>query len=309
MKSQFLESASVFIRGMAMGAADVVPGVSGGTIAFITGIYARFIGSLNAIDLECLKLLCKLEFAAIWKRLDAGFLLTLMAGIITAIFSLAHGLDYLIDHYPILLWSVFFGLITASALSLLWQNFGIKFAPIALLLLGAGLMFMISSSSFIQLSPTLPFVYLAGVIAISAMLLPGLSGSFLLLLFGLYEPTLEAVKTFDLAYIASFGLGAVTGLIIFSKLIHWLLGHFYQCTLMFLIGLLFGSLYEIWPWRLVLETGGETDRGLPALPATLTDMGQDAMLYPALACMISALSFVLFIEYLARRFSHGNHQH
>lgn len=297
----FIPALSIFIRGMAMGAADVVPGVSGGTIAFITGIYARLIGSLNAIDTECIKQLGRFQLAEVWRKVDAGFLLILMAGILTSIFSLAHGIDYLIDHYPILLWSVFLGLIASSAMTLLAKHFRFCFLTLLFLALGMGLMLLISSGEFIQLSPKLPMVYLAGVIAISALLLPGLSGSFLLLLFGLYEPTLEAVKALDAAYLISFGLGAVTGLLLFSKLIHWLLAHHYQSTLMFLVGLLLGSLYELWPWRLLSEAGSN----VPVLPGTLAEQGQNPMLYPALACMIFALIFVLVMEYLAGRFSSG----
>lgn len=284
-----------------MGAADVVPGVSGGTIAFITGIYGRLINSLQSVDLECLKLLFRFDIKQLWQRVDGSFLLVLLAGILTSIFSLAHGIDYLLDNYPILIWSVFFGLIASSAVSLLIKE-GLKSSqikPVSLIFLGVGiaLMVLISTSSFIQLSPTLPFVFLAGIIAISAMLLPGLSGSFLLLLFGLYEPTLEAVKAFDLAYIFSFGAGAVTGLILFSRVIHWLLKHHFVNTLMLLIGLLFGSLYEVWPWH-SLELSSA-----PVLPITFIESGRDAMLYPALGCMISAVIFVLLLEYITGRFS------
>lgn len=291
-----------------MGAADVVPGVSGGTIAFITGIYGRLIQSLKSADLECVRLLCRLDFKAVWRRVDGGFLLTLMAGILTAIFSLAHGIDYLLDHHPILIWSVFFGLIASSAFILMLKNGQIKPAPCLFLALGIGVMVLISQGSFIQLPATLPFIFLAGVIAISAMLLPGLSGSFLLLMFGLYEPMLESVKALNLAVIASFGLGAVTGLLLFSRFIHWLLKHYYTHTLMLLTGLLLGSLYEIWPWKLVKE--GFIKEGIiegsaktPVLPGTFEQYGQDAMLYAALGCMISAIVFVLLLEYISGRFS------
>jgi len=287
-----------------MGAADVVPGVSGGTIAFITGIYGRLIQSLKSADIECLKLLLRLDFKAVWQRVDGSFLLALMAGILISIFSLAHGIDYLLDHHPILIWSAFFGLIASSAISLILKNGQAKPLPLIFLALGIGLMVLISNSSFIQFEVSLPFVFLAGVIAISAMLLPGLSGSFLLLLFGLYEPTLEAVKNLDFAYLLNFALGATTGLLLFSRLIHWLLKNYYVNTLMLLIGLLFGSLYEIWPWRLFNETVKT-----PVLPATFAQTGQEAMLYAALGCMISAAVFVLLLEYISGRFSREDNRH
>ena len=293
----------IFIRGAAMGAADLVPGVSGGTIALITGIYERLIASLQSFDLECLRLLLKMDFASVWKKLDGRFLLTLIAGVLTSIFSLAHGIDYLLGQYPIYIGSVFFGLIAASAATLLVKNLKVQSLPLFFLALGIGLMLLLSGNSYIQLSPALPFVFLAGLITISAMLLPGVSGSFLLLLFGLYEPTLEAAKVFDLAYLSSFAMGAATGLLLFSRLIHWLLKNHYLNTLMLLIGLLFGSLYALWPW-VVMESSVK----IPVLPGTLENYGQDAMLYPALGCMISAVAFVCLLEYITGRFSREDNQ-
>ena len=286
-----------------MGAADVVPGVSGGTIALITGIYGRLIQSLKSADPECLKMLFRFQFADAWQRIDGSFLLTLIAGILTSVFTLAHGIDYLLDQHPILIWSVFFGIIFSSAISLLLKHGQLKSLPLIFLVSGVGLMMMISSSSFAQLDPSLPAVFLAGVIAISAMLLPGLSGSFLLLMLGLYEPTLEAVKAFDVAYLSSFTAGAIIGLLVFSRLIHWLLESFYVNTLMLLIGLLLGSLYEIWPWHLV-----QASSKVPVFPNTFVQQGRDAMLYPALGCMIFAMAFVLLLDYVTRRFSREDDQ-
>lgn len=295
-RAKWLHALAIYIRGVCMGAADVVPGVSGGTIAFITGIYPKLIDSLTAVDLQSLRLLLRFNIKALWQRFDGNFLVLLFAGILSAIFSLAHLISFLLDTYPILIWSVFFGLISASAITLLVREGIYQLPTLVSFLLGMGLVLVIANLSVHQISPGLPMVYLVGVVAISAMLLPGLSGSFLLLLLGMYEPTLEAVKTFNGAYLLCFALGAVTGLISFSHLISWLLKHHYATTLMFLIGLLFGSLYAVWPWR----TFDDSNQAI--WPSDFALMA-DPMILPALACMILAGVAVLVIEYLASKFS------
>ncbi len=294
--AKWLQGLAIYLRGVAMGTADIVPGVSGGTIAFITGIYARLIDCLTAIDLQSIRLLLRFEIKNLWRRFDGTFLVLLFAGILSAIFSLAHLISFLLQTYPILIWSVFFGLIAASAITLLIREGVYRLSTLISFLLGVALVLLISAQSVHQLSPSLPMVYMVGVIAISAMLLPGLSGSFLLLLFGMYEPTLEAVKTLNGSYLTVFALGAVTGLVSFSHLISWLLKHYYATTLMFLIGLLFGSLYAVWPWQ------AQNGANQPVLPSEYA-LASDPMILPALACMILAVVAVLVIEYLAIRFS------
>lgn len=291
-----LHHLAIYIRGVAMGAADIVPGVSGGTIAFITGIYPKLIKSLTAVDFKSARMLLRFDVKRLWQRFDGTFLFVLFAGILSAIFSLAHFISYLLDTHPILIWSVFFGLIAASAVTLLIREGVYRLSTVISFFLGMALVLFISTMSAHQLSPSLPMVYLAGVIAISAMLLPGLSGSFLLLLLGMYGPTLEAVKNLDGAYLLSFALGAITGLISFSHLISWLLRHHYGTTLMFLIGLLFGSLYAVWPWRAFYEDNRAV---WPSDFAIISD----PMILTALACMILAVVAVLIIEYLASKFS------
>lgn len=300
--SLFRKALGIYVRGFAMGAADVVPGVSGGTIAFITGIYERLIQCLTSVDVRSVQLLFRWRIRELWARIDGNFLLLLLAGILSAIFSLAHVIDFLLDQYPILVWSAFFGLIVASALTLLIKNIQISLQALIFLVLGMILIFLVSTSSYTALDPVLPVVFLAGMIAISAMLLPGLSGSFLLLVFGLYEPTLEAVKALDFAYLLSFAMGAATGLLLFSRLIHWLLKHHYRNTLMLLIGMLFGSLYAVWPWR-SLDTVN-----VPLLPSSLSDLGRDPMLLQALACMLSAAAVVLLFETITGQFARENNQ-
>jgi putative membrane protein len=294
--AKWLQGLAIYLRGIAMGSADIVPGVSGGTIAFITGIYSRLIGCLTAIDIQSIRMLLRFEIKDLWRRFDGTFLVLLFAGILSAIFSLAHLISFLLDTYPILIWSVFLGLIAASAITLLIREGVYRPSTLISFFLGMGVVLVISVQSAHQLNPSLPMVYIVGVIAISAMLLPGLSGSFLLLLFGMYEPTLEAVKTLNGPYLLVFALGAVTGLVSFSHLISWLLKHFYATTLMFLIGLLFGSLYAVWPWQSPIGANR------PVLPSEYAQVA-DPMIIPALVCMILAVVAVLVIEYLASKFS------
>jgi len=295
-RAKWLHALAIYIRGACMGAADVVPGVSGGTIAFITGIYPKLIDCLTAVDLQSLRLLLRFDIKALWQGFDGNFLALLFAGILSAIFSLAHLISFLLDTYPIPIWSVFFGLILASAITLLVREGIYQLSTIVSFMLGIALVLVISGMSAHQVSPALPMVYLIGVVAISAMLLPGLSGSFLLLLFGMYEPTLEAVKSFNGPYLITFALGAATGLISFSHLISWLLKHHYATTLMFLIGLLFGSLYAVWPWR---TFDGSNQAMWPGDFALIAD----PMILPALACMILSAVAVLVIEYYVSKFS------
>lgn len=294
--AKWLQALAIYIRGVAMGAADIVPGVSGGTIAFITGIYPKLIKCLTAIDFESVRMLLRFDIKGLCQRFDGFFLVLLFSGILSAIFSLAHLISYFLDTYPILIWSVFFGLIAASAITLLIREGVYQRSTLISFLLGMALVLFISTMSAHQLTPSLPMVYLVGVIAISAMLLPGLSGSFLLLLFGMYEPTLEAVKTLNGTYLLSFALGAVTGLVSFSHLISWLLKHHYEKTLMFLIGLLFGSLYAVWPWRTFYGSNQ------PVWPSDFA-LTSDPMIVSALTCMILSVGAVLIIEYLASKFS------
>lgn len=289
---KMLEALGIFLRGMAMGAADVVPGVSGGTIAFITGIYERFIKSLRSFDFQALRLLFKFEIKACWRHVDGNFILFLFAGVLTSIFSLAHSIDYLLDNYPILVWSLFLGLIAASAVLFSRKHGSLNPFSLVFLVVGIALVVLVARGPESNMNPGLLVVFGAGVIAISAMLLPGLSGSFLLVLMGLYEPLLEAVKGLEATFLLSFACGAVTGLVSFSHIIHWLLKHHPLNTMMFLIGLLYGSLYAIWPWR-------SADGKSPVLPMGIVD--SDPMILPAFGCMILGILVVCAIEYGASR--------
>ena len=242
----------VYLRGMLMGAADIVPGVSGGTMAFITGIYDRLLASIRAFDLQLLRRLLAADFRGAWNHVDGGFLLALLAGIATSILTLARGISWVLEHHPVPLWAFFFGLILASALVLLRQVEAWHPLRLLVLLAGTAIAAGIALSPMISLDVGLAGVFLAGFLAICAMILPGISGSFILVLLGMYGPTLTAVREFDLAYLLVLAVGAGCGLLCFSRLLHWLLQHFHQATMSLLTGFLFGSLLVVWPWKRTL---------------------------------------------------------
>lgn len=245
----------IYLRGIAMGAADVVPGVSGGTIALITGIYDRLLAALAGADVSAFQLLLKGQWRALWQRLDGSFLLTLLAGIGSAVLLLAELIQWLMQHYPLPLWSFFFGLVAASALWLLREEVPRR-TPLEWLCSLAG----IAIAGTIALSPAGSFVegplgfFLAGALAICAMILPGISGSFILLLLGMYEPVLKAVTSREFLLLGLFIVGCAAGLLAFSRLLHWVLARMRRATMALLAGFLMGSLLTLWPWQAVIST-------------------------------------------------------
>ena len=298
-----LSSAGIFLRGLLMGAADIVPGVSGGTVAFITGIYDQLLDSLRAVDLEFLARLSRLDIAGAWQHINGRFLLALLLGIATSIFSLAQLVSWVLEHHPVPLWAFFFGLILASALVLLREvdNWS---APKVLCLLSAGAVAVcIALSPVMSLEMGLAGVFLAGFLAVCAMILPGISGSFILVLLGMYSTTLVALKSLDLVFILVFVIGAGCGLLCFSRLLHWLLQRFHQGTMAVLTGFLFGSLLVVWPWKRVLEwVEGSHGQLKPAqqFPVSPLDYqiytGQDPQLWFCLSLMIAGFAVVWLIH-------------
>ena len=298
-----LSSAGIFLRGLLMGAADIVPGVSGGTVAFITGIYDQLLDSLRAVDLAFLAKLSRLDIAGAWQHINGRFLLALLLGIATSIFSLAQLVSWVLEHHPVPLWAFFFGLILASAAVLLREvdNWS---APKVLCLLSAGAVAVcIALSPVMSLEMGLAGVFLAGFLAVCAMILPGISGSFILVLLGMYSTTLVALKSLDLVFILVFVIGAGCGLLCFSRLLHWLLQRFHQGTMAVLTGFLFGSLLVVWPWKRVLEwVEGSHGQLKPAqqFPVSPLDYqiytGQDPQLWFCLSLMIVGFAVVWLIH-------------
>ncbi len=239
----------LYLKGLAMGSADVVPGVSGGTIAFITGIYTELLDSIKSVNLQTLVLLFEKGPKAAWKAANGTFLATLLAGILTAILTLAKLIHYLLDQHAVLLWSFFFGLILASSLHMAKQIKQWQSLTLASLLIGVFIAAFISIASPTSIEANYLNIFLAGSIAICAMILPGISGSFILLLMGLYAPVLAAVKGLQLDIMLIFALGAGLGLILFSRLLSWLLHHYQDLMFSLLTGFMLGALLKVWPWK------------------------------------------------------------
>lgn len=249
-----LKNVQLFLKGMAMGAADVVPGVSGGTIAFITGIYEELIGSISNINKHTLTLLFKGEFRELWRSVNGTFLIVLFGGIFTSILTLASVLTYALEHHSILTWSFFFGLVAASV----WMMGGTvrqwSLSAVAAFAAGTLIAYAVTEMSVQSGSEAPWYLVMSGALAICAMILPGISGSFILLLLGSYATVLSAVANRELWTIAYVGIGAVAGLLLFSKALKFIFERYYNITIALLSGFLLGSLNKLWPWKEVLES-------------------------------------------------------
>lgn len=259
----------LYSKGLLMGAADIVPGVSGGTMALITGIYKELIESIDQLNFKQLLVLRKEGFVAFWQSVNGPFLLPLFLGIASGILFLSGGITYLLEHQPILLWSFFFGLILASIYTLINQ-FALKTTThYALLFTGFMIAYSITQLSPAGTSNNLLYLFFSSMIAIIAMILPGISGAFIFILLGVYEEVLATVKGviavllgFDLVNFKTvytkviiIGLGIVVGLKLFSRLLTWLFNHRKEATLSVLIGFMIGALPKIWPWKIEEKNG------------------------------------------------------
>ena len=251
--------ALLFLKGIAMGAADVIPGVSGGTIAFISGIYEELIYSLNKLNFSSLGILFKKGFKSFWKEINGNFLLTLILGIALSFLSLAKLITFLLLNYPILVWSFFFGLIIASVWLIGKELMPLRFNKILAIITGAILAYYITTITPSSGTEDLWYLFLCGMIAICAMILPGISGSFILLLLGAYATVIGAIGNLTTDFSNQIGLvlvviaGCITGLLLFSKGLNWLFKNYRQITIASMTGFLIGSLNKIWPWKQNLE--------------------------------------------------------
>lgn len=255
MKSRrLLDYIFVTLKGMAMGAADVVPGVSGGTIAFISGIYEELITSINSINLSLFTILRKEGIKAAWNQINGNFLISLFVGIFISVLSLAKFLSWLLENEPVLLWSFFFGLVVASIFFVGKEITKWNPGTVIVLAIGALLAFFITELPVSENSDSLPYLFMSGALAICAMILPGISGAFILVLLGSYKTILDAVHERDIKIVATVGLGAIVGLLSFARLLKWMFNHYKNITLALLTGFILGSLNKIWPWKKVLET-------------------------------------------------------
>ncbi|MEN8228545.1 MAG: DUF368 domain-containing protein [Bacteroidota bacterium] len=254
MKNSISKKLLLALRGMGMGAADVVPGVSGGTIAFITGIYEELVYSLKSINLMALSLFFTGRWRSFWKQINGNFLLAVFAGVFISVLSLAKVLEYLLEHQPTLIWSFFFGLILASSYVVSRKIDKWEYPKIVALVGGIGVAFYITSVTPTTTTDAFWFIILAGALASCAMILPGISGSFILLLLGKYSFALHAVNERIVVDLLLLGSGAVVGIVLFANLLSWLLKKHHDITIAVLVGFMIGSLNKIWPWKETLKT-------------------------------------------------------
>jgi len=293
----------IILKGLAMGAADVVPGVSGGTIAFISGIYEELLTSISSLSFKSLKILKSEGVKSFWKAINGNFLISLVVGIGISILSLVKLISWLLDTKPILVWSFFFGLVLASILYIGKQIVQWKFLTFFLLVLSAFIAYWITTLEPLVSAETSPIhLFFAGALAICAMILPGISGAFILVLLGAYKSALEAVDNKDIKLIAIIGAGAIVGLLTFSRILKWLFAHYKNMTLAILTGFVLGSLNKIWPWKETL-TWRMNSHGLQVpvneqSVSPYTFEGDPQLLYAVILAIIGFFS-IFFLEKMA----------
>jgi putative membrane protein len=298
---------SLFLKGMGMGGADVVPGVSGGTIAFISGIYEELLDSIKAIPGAAL-ILVRGKIKEAWNMANAPFMAILLSGIAFSVLTLAGVITHLLEHYPIPVWSFFFGLIVASV----WfvgnsmKTFDVQ--SIVLFILATAGAYFITVATPSSTPENLPFIFFSGVIAICAMILPGISGSFILLLLGKYHFIMQALKEVNIAVILTFAMGCMLGILSFARVVSFMFRRYHNATLAVLTGFMLGSLNKVWPWKQVLEyrinSHGEQVPFIEksVMPATYSEItGQDPQILVAVALTLVGLGLVFALETLAAK--------
>ena len=318
MKSFIKTRLLLYFKGVAMGAADVVPGVSGGTIAFISGIYQELIDSIHYLKPSVLRNLKQRGLLKVWQEINGTFLLVLFLGIFTSVLSLSKVITYFLEHYPVLLWSFFFGLILASIVVIIrqitkwngWLVLGLILSSI-----GSYYITLLEPSAQVE---SYGFLFLSGFVAIIAMILPGISGAFILLLLGSYEEVIgnlsllsELIKTGDykalfavLLKLGTFGLGAIFGLKAFSGVLHWMFNHHKNITLGVLTGFMIGSLNKIWPWKIVLTTRiNSSGKEVPLLEKSILPSSYvgDSQIGYSVLLMILGFMLIIMLEYLSKK--------
>ncbi len=317
-KRSFKQSLSIILKGLAMGAADVVPGVSGGTIAFISGIYEELITTIHNLDIGIFKTLKKEGIKKVWQRYNLGFLASLFTGIAISILSLAKLITLLLEQYPVLVWSFFFGLVIASIIYIAKQITNYSPKAIIALVLAAVLSYGITLAKPIADTESIWFLFFAGFIAIIAMILPGISGAFILLLIGGYtivigaiNQFIEALSTFSLSALGNallkigvFAAGAIAGLKVFSGILNWMFANHKNTTLAVLTGFMIGALNKIWPWKEVLQyrknSHGEE---IPFIERSILPGGYhaDPKIMAALFCMLAGFMIIFLLEFVANK--------
>jgi len=299
-----LDYLGISLRGFLMGAADVVPGVSGGTMAFILGIYDELLDAIHAVDMNFIRRILSLKWREAFQHFPWRFLLALFLGIAAAILTLASALHWALENRPVFIWACFFGLIVASIIVVRrrvskWTTVNLLSALAAAV--GAYILVGASPSE----TPHTPLLLiLSGAVAICAMILPGISGAFILVLLGKYRFVLEAVKNFDILTVVFVGIGAVFGLLAFVRLLRWLLNKNHDLVVAILTGFMLGSIRKVWPWK-ILEPVSETfTRETNYFPSTF-----NTEVIWAIVFMTAGFALVIVVEYFASRSGEGSSSH
>ncbi|MDR2581673.1 MAG: DUF368 domain-containing protein [Fibromonadaceae bacterium] len=316
-ENQFNKYILLYVKGIAMGTVDLVPGVSGGTIALITGIYEEFIHSLKSFTFKNFKLLFSGKFKTFWETVNGTFMLILALGIGTGIFSMIKVVLYVIGNHFIITWSFFFGLILISVFSILRTVRKLTLLLFACFCIGATIAFFITSMSAVQTPNALWFIFVSGSLAVCALLLPGTSGSVILLLLGKYQYILDALNSFKIDILAAFAGGAIFGMLSFSHFLSWLLRKYHDITVALLSGLLLGSLNKIYPWKVLINTANNeilpwnidsfSNHSLALIekkvfPHTFEQMtGVNANFYPAIISAVAAIAIYTVIDTIAKK--------
>ena len=287
----------LFLTGFGMGSADIVPGVSGGTIAFIFGIYEELVVSIKKISGDVPRLLLGGKFKDALASIPFAFLVPLFLGIFAAIASLSRVLSHLLVTQPALVWSFFFGLVLASILIIRKRILAWNPYQLILLLISTIISYFVVGMVPVETAETSLAFFLSGAIAIVAMILPGISGSFILVLMGKYTQVLSAVVNFDVFILGTVMLGAVVGISVFSRLLSWLFRSYHDMTVVVLIGLMIGSLRKIWPWKEVVETTLDRHGALiPIREKNILPDGLDTSTFFALFLFFSAFAFMIYMD-------------
>lgn len=298
----FLDYLGISARGFCMGVADVVPGVSGGTMAFILGVYEELLDAVHSVNARLLRALITFRFKEVLDRFPYRFVIALVTGIMAAIFSLAQFFAWALAHHPVHVWAFFFGLVLASIITVRGRVSRWTVKEVLALLLAAAAAFVLVGAVPVETPTAAWFVFLSGTIAICAMILPGISGSFLLVIMGKYEFMLNAVVERDFQPIIIFGCGGILGLIFFARLLRWLLRRFHDVTVAALIGLMAGSLRKIWPWKETVETVTD-NRGAvrPLIQENVLPASLSGEVLLTIGLGIAGCAIVIIIERLAAR--------
>ncbi len=292
-----MEYVGLVLRGMAMGAADVVPGVSGGTMAFILGIYEELLGSIRMIGQpDFWKAVLELRIKDAIKMMNLHFLIAVFVGIVLAVLSLAQGLEWMLHNEPELLWSFFFGLVMASVVVVSKSVSKWNFSLVVAMLIAAVDAFVLVGMVPLETPESAWFLFLCGAIAICAMILPGISGSFILLLLGKYQYILGAVNDRDIVTIGIVGAGAILGLVTFAQLLSWLFKRYHDLTVALLTGLMIGSLRKIWPWKEVLEFIERKGEIIPTVEINVLPPAYDSQFAFAVLLALTGFIFVFILD-------------